>query len=113
MTKSDESFATEQSSEKTTFHKKFSRILAMFLPGIFLLGFNIGTGSVTSYGQGRSYLWDVSLVDDRCILSDHFHYDKCLWSLYFGIQEKRLCTLSASTSIPLWASSLLSLSLQA
>jgi hypothetical protein len=38
--------------------------LALFLPGIFLLGFNIGTGSVTtmakagaSYGRCSSHVW--------------------------------------------------------
>jgi manganese transport protein len=43
---------------------KFSKLLAMFLPGIFLLGFNIGTGSVTSMAKagatyGMSLLWTI------------------------------------------------------
>lgn len=43
---------------------KFSKILALFLPGIFLLGFNIGTGSVTSMAKagatyGMSLLWTM------------------------------------------------------
>ncbi|MFT7033195.1 MAG: manganese transport protein [Cyclobacteriaceae bacterium] len=43
---------------------KFSKILALFLPGIFLLGFNIGTGSVTSMAKagasyGMSLLWTI------------------------------------------------------
>ena len=43
---------------------KFLRYLAMFLPGIFLLGFNIGTGSVTSMAKagatyGMSLLWTI------------------------------------------------------
>lgn len=48
----------------TTRHKKFSKWLALFLPGIFLLGFNIGTGSVTSMAKagatyGMSLLWTI------------------------------------------------------
>jgi len=43
---------------------KFSKTLALFLPGIFLLGFNIGTGSVTSMAKagatyGMSLLWTI------------------------------------------------------
>jgi Mn2+/Fe2+ NRAMP family transporter len=43
---------------------KFSRTLALFLPGIFLLGFNIGTGSVTAMAKagatyGMSLLWTI------------------------------------------------------
>ncbi|MBT8221426.1 MAG: Nramp family divalent metal transporter [Bacteroidia bacterium] len=43
---------------------KISRGLALFLPGIFLLGFNIGTGSVTSMAKagatyGMSLLWTI------------------------------------------------------
>ena len=43
---------------------KFSRMLALFLPGIFLLGFNIGTGSVTAMAKagatyGMSLLWTI------------------------------------------------------
>lgn len=49
---------------KTTAGKKFSKYLALFLPGIFLLGFNIGTGSVTSMAKagatyGMSLLWTI------------------------------------------------------
>lgn len=45
-------------------HNKFSRTLALFLPGIFLLGFNIGTGSVTAMAKagatyGMSLLWTI------------------------------------------------------
>lgn len=44
--------------------KKFSKALALFLPGIFLLGFNIGTGSVTAMAKagatyGMSLLWTI------------------------------------------------------
>ena len=44
--------------------KRFSAMLALFLPGIFLLGFNIGTGSVTTMAKagatyGMSLLWTV------------------------------------------------------
>ena len=42
----------------------FSKFLALFLPGIFLLGFNIGTGSVTAMAKagatyGMSLLWTI------------------------------------------------------
>jgi Mn2+/Fe2+ NRAMP family transporter len=44
--------------------QKFARGLALFLPGIFLLGFNIGTGSVTAMAKagadyGMSLLWTI------------------------------------------------------
>ena len=44
--------------------KRLSRTLALFLPGIFLLGFNIGTGSVTAMAKagatyGMSLLWTI------------------------------------------------------
>ena len=43
---------------------KISKGLALFLPGIFLLGFNIGTGSVTAMAKagatyGMSFLWTI------------------------------------------------------
>ena len=43
---------------------QFSKWIALFLPGIFLLGFNIGTGSVTSMAKagatyGMSLLWTI------------------------------------------------------
>lgn len=43
---------------------KFAKTLGLFLPGIFLLGFNIGTGSVTSMAKaganyGMSLLWTI------------------------------------------------------
>ncbi|MDX1556255.1 MAG: Nramp family divalent metal transporter [Xanthomonadales bacterium] len=43
---------------------RFSKALALFLPGIFLLGFNIGTGSVTAMAKagatyGMSLLWTI------------------------------------------------------
>jgi Mn2+/Fe2+ NRAMP family transporter len=49
---------------KTILRSKFSKWLALFLPGIFLLGFNIGTGSVTSMAKagatyGMSLLWTI------------------------------------------------------
>lgn len=45
-------------------HTQFSKTLALFLPGIFLLGFNIGTGSVTAMAKagatyGMSLLWTI------------------------------------------------------
>ena len=47
-----------------SFKEKFTTTLALFLPGIFLLGFNIGTGSVTSMAKagatyGMSLLWTI------------------------------------------------------
>jgi len=44
--------------------KRLSKTLALFLPGIFLLGFNIGTGSVTAMAKagatyGMSLLWTI------------------------------------------------------
>jgi Mn2+/Fe2+ NRAMP family transporter len=56
--------ANENSSVDTTMRSKFLKFLAMFLPGIFLLGFNIGTGSVTSMAKagatyGMSLLWTI------------------------------------------------------
>lgn len=49
---------------KTTLREKFTKSLALFLPGIFLLGFNIGTGSVTAMAKagatyGMSLLWTI------------------------------------------------------
>ena len=48
----------------SNFISKFKKGIALFLPGIFLLGFNIGTGSVTSMAKaGASYgmelLWTI------------------------------------------------------
>ena len=50
-------------TEKTT-NNRFLAALSLFLPGIFLLGFNIGTGSVTTMAKagatyGMSLLWTV------------------------------------------------------
>ena len=44
--------------------QKFAKTLALFLPGIFLLGFNIGTGSVTAMAKagadyGMTLLWTL------------------------------------------------------
>ena len=44
--------------------KKLARGLALFLPGIFLLGFNLGTGSVTAMAKagadyGMTLLWTI------------------------------------------------------
>lgn len=44
--------------------QKFARGLALFLPGIFLLGFNLGTGSVTAMAKagadyGMTLLWTI------------------------------------------------------
>jgi len=41
---------------------RLSRTLALFLPGIFLLGFNIGTGSVTAMAKaGATYSMSLSM----------------------------------------------------
>ena len=47
-----------------SFSQKFARGLALFLPGIFLLGFNLGTGSVTAMAKagaeyGMTLLWTI------------------------------------------------------
>ena len=47
-----------------TFGQKFAKGMALFLPGIFLLGFNLGTGSVTAMAKagadyGMSMLWAI------------------------------------------------------
>ena len=47
-----------------TLRSRFSKTLELFLPGIFLLGFNIGTGSVTAMAKagatyGMSLLWTI------------------------------------------------------
>ncbi len=49
---------------KTTIGQRFAKAIALILPGIFLLGFNIGTGSVTAMAKagatyGMSLLWTV------------------------------------------------------
>jgi manganese transport protein len=49
---------------KQSLKSRFSKTLALFLPGIFLLGFNIGTGSVTAMAKagadyGMSLLWTI------------------------------------------------------
>lgn len=49
---------------KQTMRSKFSKWIALFLPGIFLLGLNIGTGSVTTMAKagaeyGMSLLWTI------------------------------------------------------
>ncbi|MDB2606212.1 Nramp family divalent metal transporter [Zobellia sp.] len=50
--------------EKQNWRTKLSAYIALFLPGIFLLGLNIGTGSVTSMAKagadyGMSLLWTI------------------------------------------------------
>lgn len=53
-----------EAATNSTFGQKFAKGLALFLPGIFLLGFNLGTGSVTAMAKagadyGMSLLWAV------------------------------------------------------
>lgn len=50
--------------QKNSVTQKFTNSLALFLPGIFLLGLNIGTGSVTAMAKagaqyGMSLLWTI------------------------------------------------------
>lgn len=52
------------SETQTASGNKFARALALFLPGIFLLGFNLGTGSVTAMAKagaeyGMTLLWTI------------------------------------------------------
>jgi Mn2+/Fe2+ NRAMP family transporter len=52
----------EDETKTLSFRQKFTRTLALFLPGIFLLGFNLGTGSVTAMAKagadyGMTLLW--------------------------------------------------------
>lgn len=54
----------EVETAKSSFLKRFIKTLALFLPGIFLLGFNLGTGSVTSMAKagadyGMAMLWAI------------------------------------------------------
>ncbi|MDO6746542.1 Nramp family divalent metal transporter [Gilvimarinus sp. 1_MG-2023] len=56
--------ANTHTATRPTFAAKFAKTLALFLPGIFLLGFNIGTGSVTAMANagaeyGMSLLWTI------------------------------------------------------
>ncbi len=55
----------EGRSTNDSLTRKFARALTLFLPGIFLLGFNIGTGSVTAMAKagaeyGMSLLWTIA-----------------------------------------------------
>jgi len=52
------------STAQASFAQKFAKGLTLFLPGIFLLGFNVGTGSVTAMAKagadyGMSLLWTI------------------------------------------------------
>ena len=65
----------------TTLRGKFWQFWALFLPGIFLLGFNIGTGSVTSMAKagatyGMSLLWTIvaSCMATFFMISVYGHY---------------------------------------
>ena len=56
----DSGMETQDNSLKQT----FAKWLALFLPGLFLLGFNIGTGSVTAMAKagadyGMSLVWTI------------------------------------------------------
>lgn len=65
----------------TTLTARLSQSLALFLPGIFLLGFNIGTGSVTSMAKagatyGMTLLWTIaaSCAATYFMISAYGHY---------------------------------------
>ena len=56
--------SSETNNLPLSFRQKFTRTLALFLPGIFLLGFNLGTGSVTAMAKagaeyGMTLLWTI------------------------------------------------------
>lgn len=66
---------------RPTLTARLGRSLALFLPGIFLLGFNIGTGSVTAMAKagatyGMSMLWAIaaSCVATYFMISAYGHY---------------------------------------
>lgn len=51
-------------ASSVSLRQKFSKALTLFLPGIFLLGFNLGTGSVTAMAKagadyGMTLLWTI------------------------------------------------------
>lgn len=51
-------------TRQNTLTQKLLGGLALFLPGIFLLGFNIGTGSITAMAKagadyGMTLLWTI------------------------------------------------------
>ena len=53
-----------EQSQTSTLAQRFAKTVALFLPGIFLLGFNIGTGSVTAMAKagadyGMTLLWTI------------------------------------------------------
>lgn len=61
----DFSAKEDMTGKKNNLYQKFLKGLALFLPGIFLLGFNIGTGSVTAMAKagaeyGMSLLWTIA-----------------------------------------------------
>ncbi len=56
--------AISDAASALSFRQKLARALALFLPGIFLLGFNLGTGSVTAMAKagaeyGMVLLWTI------------------------------------------------------
>ncbi|WP_017443995.1 Nramp family divalent metal transporter [Gayadomonas joobiniege] len=56
--------STSTPNDNNSLKQKFAKTLALFLPGIFLLGFNIGTGSVTAMAKagadyGMTLLWTI------------------------------------------------------
>jgi manganese transport protein len=56
--------AAEMGNQNNSLRGRIAKGLSLFLPGIFLLGFNIGTGSVTAMAKagadyGMSLLWTI------------------------------------------------------
>lgn len=73
--------APDADSGGPTLVARLGQSLALFLPGIFLLGFNIGTGSVTSMAKagatyGMSMLWAIaaSCAATYFLISAYGHY---------------------------------------
>ena len=69
---------------------KLPRIIKSFLPGIFLLGFNIGTGSVTSMAKagadyGMSLLWTILI--------------SCLATYFMIVQYGRYTLITGETAL--------------
>ncbi len=71
----------KSTASKTTTGRNLWQFLALFLPGIFLLGFNIGTGSVTAMAKagaiyGMSLLWTIvaSCLATFLMITVYGHY---------------------------------------
>ena len=70
--------------------KKIAIALAAVGPGLFLIGYNIGTGSVTTMAKsgaeyGMSLFWALGFV-----VYIYFHFNGSLWKSYSG--NRKNCT---------------------